>query len=159
MSWPTRQTACFHLSNFLRWGAFQTLQRVFTCVISIACGLVAKLCPTLCDPIDCRPPGFSVHGIFQIRSPEWVAISCSRGSSWTRDQTRIFCIGRQIPHCWATREAPRGKQKSQVLLYPLYRHTTGLHPHLPSTSMSASYFLLPHLNFQNTDTHSRENEY
>ena len=44
-----------------------------------------QLCPTLCDPIDCRPPGSSVHGILQTRIVEWVAISSSRGSSQTRD--------------------------------------------------------------------------
>ena len=38
-------------------------------------------CPTLCDPMDCRLPGSSVHGIFQARILEWVAISFSRGSS------------------------------------------------------------------------------
>ena len=37
--------------------------------------LVTELCPTLCDPIDCSPPGSSVHGIFQARILEWVAIS------------------------------------------------------------------------------------
>ena len=37
--------------------------------------LVTQLCPTLCDPIDCSPPGSSVHGIFQARILEWVAIS------------------------------------------------------------------------------------
>ena len=37
-------------------------------------------CPTLCDPMDCSPPGSSVHGIFQARVLEWVAISFSRGS-------------------------------------------------------------------------------
>ena len=39
---------------------------------------VAKLCPTLWDPVDCRPPGSSVHGIFQESILEWVAISISR---------------------------------------------------------------------------------
>ena len=56
-------------------------------------------CLILCDPMDCRLPGFSVHGIFQARVLEWVAISFSRGSSQPRDQTSIsciFCIGRQI---------------------------------------------------------------
>ena len=38
-------------------------------------------CLTLCNPIDCSPPGFSVHGILQARILEWVAISFSRGSS------------------------------------------------------------------------------
>ena len=44
-------------------------------------GEVAQLCPTLCDPVDCSLPGFSVHEIFQARILEWVAISYSRGSS------------------------------------------------------------------------------
>ena len=51
--------------------------------------LVAKLCPTLFDPRDCSLPGSSVHGIFQVRILEWVAISSSRGSSWPRDRTRV----------------------------------------------------------------------
>ena len=37
-------------------------------------GLVAQLCPTLCDPMDCSPLGFSVHGIFQPRILAWVVI-------------------------------------------------------------------------------------
>ena len=37
--------------------------------------LVTQLCLTLCDPMDCSPPGFSVHGILQARILEWVAIS------------------------------------------------------------------------------------
>ena len=43
--------------------------------------------------MDCSPPGFSVHEISQARILEWVAISFSRGSSWPRDQTHIFCFG------------------------------------------------------------------
>ena len=42
---------------------------------------VTQSCPILCDPMDCRLPGSSVHGIFQARILEWVAISYSRGSS------------------------------------------------------------------------------
>ena len=45
------------------------------------CVLVAQLCPTLCDHMDYSPPGSSVHGIFQARILEWVAISFSTGSS------------------------------------------------------------------------------
>ena len=41
----------------------------------------AQSCPTLCDPVDCSPPGSSVHEILQARVLEWVAISFSRGSS------------------------------------------------------------------------------
>ena len=49
--------------------------------------LVAQLCLTLCNPMDCSPPGFSVHGTFQARILEWVDISSFRGSSWPRDRT------------------------------------------------------------------------
>ena len=43
--------------------------------------LVAQLCPTLCNPMDCSLPGSSVHGILQARTVEWVAMPSSRGSS------------------------------------------------------------------------------
>ena len=66
--------------------------------------LVAKSCPTLCDPMDCSPPDPSVHGISQARIQEWVAISISRGSSQARDQTHDSCIGRWVLYHWAIRE-------------------------------------------------------
>ena len=53
----------------------------------------------LWDPMDCNLPGSSVHGIFQARILEWVAIPFSRGTSQPRDQTRVSrvsCIGRRI---------------------------------------------------------------
>ena len=53
---------------------------------------VAQSCPILCDPMDCSPPGSSLHGIFQLRILEWVAISFSRGSSQPRDLTWASCI-------------------------------------------------------------------
>ena len=46
------------------------------------CCLVTKLCPTLCDPMGCSPPGSSVHGISQARTLEWVAISFSNAWKW-----------------------------------------------------------------------------
>ena len=49
--------------------------------------IVTQSCSTLCDPMDCGPPGSSVHRILQARILEWVAISFSRGSSQPRDQT------------------------------------------------------------------------
>ena len=42
-----------------------------------AAAKLLQSCPTLCDPMDCSPPGFSVHGILQARTLEWVAISFS----------------------------------------------------------------------------------
>ena len=59
----------------------------------------SQSCPTLCDPTDCSPLGFSVWGIFLGRILKWVAISSSRGSSWSRDWTRVSrvsSIGRKI---------------------------------------------------------------
>ena len=65
---------------------------------------VAQSCPTLCDPMDCTLPGSSIHGIFQSRILEWVAISFSRGSSRPRDWTLVSCIvGRRFT-IWATRK-------------------------------------------------------
>ena len=51
------------------------------------------------------PPASSVHGIFQSRILEWVAISFSRGSSQPRDWTRVSCIAVRCFTVWATREA------------------------------------------------------
>ena len=72
------------------------------------CCLVLKSCLTLCDPMDCSPPGSFVRGILQARTLEWVAISCSKGSSQPRDQTRVSCLScicSWILYHWATREA------------------------------------------------------
>ena len=66
---------------------------------------VAQSCPTFCDPMDCSLPGSSVHGIFQARVLEWVAISFSKGSSWPRDWTQISRIAGRHFTIWATREA------------------------------------------------------
>ena len=67
---------------------------------------VAQSCVTLCDPMDCSLPGSSssIHGIFQARVLEWVAIAFSRRSSRSRDWTRV---SRTVGRCFtirATRE-------------------------------------------------------
>ena len=66
---------------------------------------VAQSCPTLCDPMDCSPPGSTAHGILQARILEWVAISFSRGSSRPRDQTQVSHIAGRRFNLWAIREA------------------------------------------------------
>ena len=68
------------------------------------CCLVAKSCLTLCDLMDCSPPGSSVHGIFQARMWKWVAISFSKVSFQPTNRTWGSCIGRLILYHWATRE-------------------------------------------------------
>ena len=62
----------------------------------------AHLCPTLCNPMDCSPPGSSVHGIIQARIQNWVDIPFSRGSSPLRDWTKIFYIAGRFFTIWAT---------------------------------------------------------
>ena len=51
--------------------------------------VLTQSCTTLCDPLDCSPPGSSVHGILQARILEWVAMPFSRGSSQSRHQTCV----------------------------------------------------------------------
>ena len=80
---------------------------------------VAQLCPTICDPMDCSPPGSLVHGIFQAWKLEWVAISFSRGSSGPRDRTQVSrIVGRRFT-VWATREAPGLGSNKSVWIYLL----------------------------------------
>ena len=65
--------------------------------------LVAQSCLTLCNPMDCSPPGSSVLGILQAGILEWVAIPFSKGSSRLRDQTRVSLIAGR----YFTTEPPR----------------------------------------------------
>ena len=63
------------------------------------CANLLQLCPALCDPMNCSPPAFSVHGTFQARKPDRVPMPSSRGSSQHRNQTlisSISCISRQV---------------------------------------------------------------
>ena len=70
----------FLLPNRKRSFSSQLLQlpissRTVSPELKSSCGLVAKLCLTLCNPMDHSPPGSSVHGILQARTLEWAAIS------------------------------------------------------------------------------------
>ena len=67
--------------------------------------LVTQLCPTVCDPMDCFPPGSFIHGILQARILEWAAIPFSEGSSWPRDWTRVSCLAGKFFTIWAITEA------------------------------------------------------
>ena len=68
---------------------------------------VFQSCLTLCDPMDYRLPGSSMHRIFQASVLEWAAISFSRGSSWPRDWTLVSHTAGTPFTVWATREADR----------------------------------------------------
>ena len=74
------------------------------------CAKLLQSCLTLCDTMDCSPPGFSVHGILQEKTLDWIARSFSRGSSWPRDRTHvsyISCIGRQVLYHWCHLGSPK----------------------------------------------------
>ena len=74
------------------------LKTITTLLVRYCCCCeVAQPCPTLCSPTDCSLPGSSVHGIFQTRILEWVAVSFSRGPSRPRDRTWVFhFVGRRF---------------------------------------------------------------
>ena len=72
--------------------------------------LVTQSYPNLCDATDCSLSGSSVHGIFQARILEWVAISSSRRPSWLMDQTCISCGGR-----WILTTEPLGKPTVTII--------------------------------------------
>ena len=78
---------------------------IFTIYIYISMCLVTQSCLTVCDPMDCSLPGFSVLGILQARTLEWVAMPSSRGSSQPRDRTQVLGIAGGFITIWATREA------------------------------------------------------
>ena len=81
------------------WFAFMIFSNLPFFFPSCMCAKSLQSCPTLCDPMDYSPPGFSVHGILQTRILKWVGRPSFRGTSWPRDWTcvfYVFCIGRQI---------------------------------------------------------------
>ena len=96
-SHSSQHSSLCRVPSAIEYAIEYALVHVFGCVL------------TSCYPMDDSLPGSSVHEIFQARISEWVAISYSRGSSWTRDQTYvscIFCIGWWILYHLATWKVP-----------------------------------------------------
>ena len=82
---------------------------------------VAQSCPTLCDPMGCSLSGSSVHGIFQARVLEWIAISFSRGHSRPRNRTQVSRIAGRCFTVWATREVwGNWRESAPELLFRKY---------------------------------------
>ena len=76
-------------------------ERILLCTCLKVKVLIARLCLTLRDPMDCSPPGSSVRGILQAGILEWVTMPSSRASSQPRDQTPVSCIvGRFFRAAW-----------------------------------------------------------
>ena len=133
------------------------------CFIKLLCVLclVTQSCPTLCDPMDCNPPGFSVHGILQAGILESVAMPSSRGSCLPRDslpseppgkpknsrvgglsllqgssrprnRTENSCIAGGFFTKWATREAP--SNRNRPLFSSSYRPWSGCQANIQISS-------------------------
>ena len=93
-------------------------------------------CRTLCDPMDCSLSGSSVHGIFQARVLEWIAIAFSRGSSRPRNRTRVSHIAGRHFTVWAT---VHGVAKSWTRLSDFTSLHNGCYSLMATTSFVYQY--------------------
>ena len=84
--------------------------------VNVLC-LGAQSCPTLCDPMDCSLPGYSVQDILQARILEWVTILFSREPSWPRDWTWVSCTVGRFFTIWATQKVGTSHCKHCVSLF------------------------------------------
>ena len=92
-----------HISSFFFLFPLDTLESPLgphlTIIVACEDAKSLQLCPTLCNPMDCSPPGSSVQGVLQARILEWVAMLSSRGSFQPMDRiciSYVSCIGRQV---------------------------------------------------------------
>ena len=82
--------------------------------------LVTQSCLILCNPMDCSPPGSSVHGILQARILEWVTMPSSRDLPDPEIKPCLLLLCRWILYHWATQEAHSIPRKV-VLFFTVYR--------------------------------------
>ena len=102
-----------------------------------------------CNPMDCSPPGSSVHGILQARILEWVAISFSRRSFQPKDRTQVSCVAGGFFAIWATQEAPtQPNKKINVKLTHLGHSTEQSCLVVEEKVEKFFYFFCPFLCFQ-----------
>ena len=86
---------------------------------------VAQSCPTLSDPVDCSPPGSSVHGIFQARVLEWGAIAFSALNMRSDIKPgKITCSKRNSDHCCVF--PPHAEFRSQRIPFSEHHRLWGL---------------------------------
>ena len=89
----------------------------FSVVFSLLCVLVTQSCLILCNPMDCRPLGSSVHGILQTRILACVAIPFSMGSSQPRDQTHVSCIADRFFYSLSLLLGPSNLVTSYIVIF------------------------------------------
>ena len=99
----------------------------YLCTAAAAAAKSFQSCPSLCDSMDGSPLGPPVHGIFQARVLEWIAISFSRGSSRPKDGTWVSCIvGRCfycLSHQWRWNKLNKSITKKCKFSLSLYIYT------------------------------------
>ena len=114
--------------------------------LGTTCG-VSHLCLTLCDHMDCSPPGSFVNGILQARKLEWVLMPSFRGSSRPRNWTRVSCvsfIAGGFFTGWAIREA-------LGTTYPSAFLASSLGKHIVITKKLFKKIVMPESHFTETD--------
>ena len=94
-AWSQRRMESSCVTWLLIWKDWHGLSRKCCCV------LVTQSCLTLYSPMDCSPPGSSVHGLLQARILELVSIPFSRGFSWRWGRTQTSCIACRFFTVWA----------------------------------------------------------
>ena len=97
-----KSVATMHWANLLAL-FFQQLLFTFCLCRILLCVKSPQSCLTLCDTMDYNLPGSFVHAILQARILLWIAMVFSRGSSWPRDWTQVFCIAGRFFTIWAPR--------------------------------------------------------
>ena len=148
--------------NMYQWLLPQQ-ERVCAHIPTCTCS-VTRPYATLCNPLECGPPGSSVYGISQTRILQRVAVSYSRGSSLPRDRTCVSCvscISRQILYHWAVWEAPnRNMHNAKLPLersLPIKSNTSGCTLRTTSTEklafVEAKKKFLPILSLCETPLH------
>ena len=100
------------------------VNQLYMCVCVCVCVLVAQLCPTLCDPMGCGPPGSSVHEILQARMLEWVASSCSNVFVYVCAHVCAYTLFLEPPSHFPPSHPSRSSQSAKLssLCYPAASH-------------------------------------
>ena len=130
-------------------GRHQLLQRVCS---------AAKSCLTLCDPVDCSPPGSSVHGTLQARTLERVAISLSRGSSRPRHRTRVLALNVAQINRWLYSVLGRGQFSLDCGLITCFLESLQLHIHHSKARFQDKLFNITVIQVYAPNTNAKEAE-
>ena len=118
--------------------------------------LVANSCPTLCDLMDCSPPGSSVHRILYAKTLEWVAIPFSKGSSqpfgnkWSKKEKNISNLDKHYPvafhkfctNMYSHQQYRRGSFLSHIFAKSWYNHLLCLMLNFRVLSMVWGWFFV-----------------